>query len=360
MRVIRTFLCTILASCVVAAGMLAAAPFASAKWPMDKPMTIVVPWPAGTGADLVARLLADGIGKKWGNQVQVENKVGATGNIAQNFVAKAAPDGYTFIVTTPGPAANNMLTFKALSFNPLTDFTFVTITNEDPMVIVAGPRLAAKDIGGLVDYVKANPGKLQFGNPGHGTYAHMTQLALQDMIGTKFNLVPYRGSPQMTSDMLSGQIDAVIDLLGGYLAADPRRQAAGAGDHRQQAGGPAARRADAARDRIELHRRALVRPARAEGDPARDRRPDECGGGGNPDQQRREGEARGRRHHAAHQHARGIRAAGQERGREVAADRGQVRHQVGMTAAGIGDRMTAHEAPIVDFGISTSGAATCR
>jgi tripartite-type tricarboxylate transporter receptor subunit TctC len=217
MRVIRTFLRTILASCIVAVGMLAAAPFASAKWPMDKPMTIVVPWPPGTGADLVARLLADGIGKKWGNQVQVENKVGATGNIAQNFVAKAAPDGYTFIVTTPGPAANNMLTFKALSFNPLTDFTFVTITNEDPMVIVAGPRLAAKDIGGLVDYVKANPGKLQFGNPGHGTYAHMTQLALQDMIGTKFNLVPYRGSPQMTSDMLSGQIDAVIDLLGGYL-----------------------------------------------------------------------------------------------------------------------------------------------
>jgi tripartite-type tricarboxylate transporter receptor subunit TctC len=217
MRVIRTFLRTILASCVVAVGMLAAAPFASAKWPMDKPMTIVVPWPPGTGADLVARLLADGIGKKWGNQVQVENKVGATGNIAQNFVAKAAPDGYTFIVTTPGPAANNMLTFKALSFNPLTDFTFVTITNEDPMVIVAGPRLAAKDIGGLVEYVKATPGKLQFGNPGHGTYAHMTQLALQDMIGTKFNLVPYRGSPQMTSDMLSGQIDAVIDLLGGYL-----------------------------------------------------------------------------------------------------------------------------------------------
>jgi tripartite-type tricarboxylate transporter receptor subunit TctC len=214
MRIIRNAI----ASCAVAAGLLAlAAASASAKWPMDKVMTIVVPWPAGTGADLVARVLADGIIKKWGGQVVVENKVGATGNIAQNFVAKAAPDGYTFIVTTPGPAANNMLTFKGLPFNPLTDFSFVTITNEDPMVIIAGPKLAAKNIGEFVAYAKVNPGKIQFAHPGHGTYAHMTQLALQDMIGTKFNLIPYRGGPQMATDMMAGQIDAAIDLLGSYL-----------------------------------------------------------------------------------------------------------------------------------------------
>src|SRR5262245_15216990 len=213
MRIIRNF-----ASCAIALGILAmATAVASAKWPMDKVMTIIVPWPAGTGADLIARVLAEGISKKLGNQVVVENKVGATGNIAQAFVAKAAPDGYTFIVTTPGPAANNMLTFKGLPYNPLTDFTFVTITNEDPMVIVAGPRLAAKNIAEFVTYAKANPEKIQFGHPGHGTYAHMTQLSLQDMIGTKFNLIPYRGAPQMATDMLAGQIDAVIDLLGGYL-----------------------------------------------------------------------------------------------------------------------------------------------
>jgi tripartite-type tricarboxylate transporter receptor subunit TctC len=214
MRIIRNAI----ALCVVAVGLLViATSLASAKWPMDKAMTIVVPWPAGTGADLIARVLADGFGKKWGAQVIVENKVGATGNIAQGFVAKAAPDGYTFIVSTPGPAANNMLTFRNLGFNPLTDFTFVTITNEDPMVVVAGPRLAAKDINEFVAYAKANPGKTQFGHPGHGTYAHMTQLSLQDLMGTTFNLIPYRGGPQMTSDMLGGQIDAVIDLLGSYL-----------------------------------------------------------------------------------------------------------------------------------------------
>ena len=153
--------------------------------------------------------------KKWGNTVIVENRVGATGNIAQNFVAKAAPDGYTFIVSTPGPAANNMLTFKSLPFNPLTDFSFITVTNEDPMLVVAGPKLGNKSVKEFLDQAKTS--KVQFGHPGHGTYAHMTQLALQDLLDVKFNLIAYRGAPQMVSDMLSGQIDAVIDLAGGYL-----------------------------------------------------------------------------------------------------------------------------------------------
>jgi len=202
---------------VLALALIGLGAEARADWPMDRTMTIVAPWPPGTGADLVARVLADGLMKKWGNQIVVENKVGATGNIGQNYVAKADPDGYTYIVSTPGPAANNMLTFKSLPFNPLTDFSYITVTNEDPMLIVAGPRLAAEDAKEFLAYAKANPGKVQFGNPGHGTYAHMTQLALQDKLGTTFNLVPYKGAPQMVSDMLSGQIDAVIDLTGGYL-----------------------------------------------------------------------------------------------------------------------------------------------
>lgn len=203
---------------VVALTLISISSEALAKWPMDRVMTIVAPWPAGTGADVVARILADGLMKKWGNQIVVENRVGASGNIGQNYVAKAAPDGYTYIVSTPGPAANNMLTFKSLPYNPLTDFSFITVTNEDPMLIVAGPKLEAKDVKEFLAYAKANPGKVQFGNPGHGTYAHMTQLAVQDLLQTKFNLIAYKGAPQMISDMLSGQIDAVIDLTGGYLA----------------------------------------------------------------------------------------------------------------------------------------------
>jgi tripartite-type tricarboxylate transporter receptor subunit TctC len=213
MRIIRT----VIAACTAAVGVLATAPIASADWPMDKPMTIVSPWLPGTGTDLIARLLADGISKKWGAQVTVENKPGATGNIGQGYVARAPADGYTYIVTTPGPAANNILTFKSLAFNPLTDFTFVSLVSELPLVIVAGPKLEGKDVKAFFAYAKANPGKVQFGNPGHGTYAHMAQLALSDMVDAKFNIVPYKGAPQMIPDMLSGQIDGCMDLLAGYL-----------------------------------------------------------------------------------------------------------------------------------------------
>jgi tripartite-type tricarboxylate transporter receptor subunit TctC len=190
---------------------------AAAAWPTDKQVTIVTPWPAGSGIDIFCRIVADELGKKWKTQVLVENRPGASGNIGQNYVAKAAPDGYTFIVTTPGPAANNMLTFKQLPFNPLTDFTQVAQVTEDLMMVMAGPKMAnIKTLKEFLDYAKANPGKVQLGHSGVGTYGHMIELAIQDTIGTTFNLVPYKGSSQMVQDLLSGQIDAVVNFPGGF------------------------------------------------------------------------------------------------------------------------------------------------
>jgi tripartite-type tricarboxylate transporter receptor subunit TctC len=200
---------------LLAAAMLAPG-LAAAKWP-DRQVTIVVPWPAGTGTDLVARVIADALQKKWGATVIVENKSGAAGSIGQAFVAKARPDGYTLIVTTPGPAVNNKLIYKSLPYDPLKDFSFIMRLNEDAMIMIAGPKLAAQNIPAFTTYAKANPGKVSFGNPGIGTYAQMTQLTMQDMMGTTFNLVAYRGAPQMITDLLGKQIDAVIDLTGGYL-----------------------------------------------------------------------------------------------------------------------------------------------
>ena len=190
---------------------------ANAKWPNDKVMTFVSPYPAGTGVDLVARVLADSLAKRWGNTIIVEDRSGASGTIAQNYVAKASPDGYMFIVTTPSPAANAKLIFPSLPYDPVNDFTFVMRLNSDAMVLYAGPRLAATNLQEFEAYAKANPGKVQFGNPGVGTYGQMTQLAMQDLFGTTFNLVQYRGAPQMITDLLDKQIDAVIDLTGGYL-----------------------------------------------------------------------------------------------------------------------------------------------
>lgn len=202
---------------LLASGALSSPASAQAKWPMEKPMTIVVAWPAGSSFDVVGRVIADGIGKKYGNTVIVENRTGASGNIAQAYVARAKPDGYTFIVTTPGPAANNMLTFKSLPYNPLTDFTFISITNKDPSVLVVRKGLPVNNFKEFIAYAKANPGKVQMGTPGIGSYSHMTELALQDLAGVKFNIIPYRGPPQVLQDLLGGQLDAGMGLIGNYM-----------------------------------------------------------------------------------------------------------------------------------------------
>ena len=203
---------------MMAAGALAAtASLADAKWPMERPMTIVVPWPAGSSFDVVARLIADGIQKKYGNTVTVDNRTGASGNIGQASVARAKPDGYTFIVTTPGPAANNVLTFKSLPYNPLTDFTFIALTNRDPGVLVVRRSLPVNTFKEFIAYAKANPGKLQMGSPGNGSYSHMTQLALQELAGVEFNIIPYRGPPQVLQDLLGEQIDAGMALVGNFM-----------------------------------------------------------------------------------------------------------------------------------------------
>jgi tripartite-type tricarboxylate transporter receptor subunit TctC len=198
------------------AAIALAAPSAWAKWPNDRNVTIVVNWPPGTTVDAVARILADGLSKKWNATVVVENRAGATGNIGQNYVAKAAPDGYTFLITTPGPAANNVLTFKALPYDPIKDFVGVSQTTQDTMGIVVGKKPEFQTFKGFVDYAKANPGKAQIAHPGHGTYAHMIMLALQDELKTEFNLIPYKGGVDMANDLLSGRIDAIVNFVGPY------------------------------------------------------------------------------------------------------------------------------------------------
>jgi tripartite-type tricarboxylate transporter receptor subunit TctC len=203
---------------LIAATVIAVpASFAETKWPMEKPMTIVVPWPAGSSFDLVARLIAEGVQKKYGDTVIVQNRPGASGNIGQAYVARAQPDGYTFIVTTPGPAANNMLTFKSLPYNPLTDFSFISVTNKDPSVLVVRASLKVNNFKEFIAYAKANPGKVQMGSPGDGTYSHMTELALQDLAGVKFNIVPYRGPPQVLQDLLGERLDAGMSLVGNFM-----------------------------------------------------------------------------------------------------------------------------------------------
>lgn len=189
---------------------------ASAKWPMDKPMTIVVNWTPGSGIDVLTRIMADALMKKWGNTIIVENRAGASGNIGQAFVAKAEPDGYNWLHTTPGPAANNMVSFRKLPYNPLTDFTPITMTNQSDMILVTRNSLA-KDFKELLAKAKSNPGTIQFAHPGIGTYGHMLGLRIEDATGIKLNTVPYKGGPQMLPDLMQDRIDLVADQIPSWI-----------------------------------------------------------------------------------------------------------------------------------------------
>lgn len=190
---------------------------AYAKWPQDKQMTIVAAWPAGTGVDLITRLLANELEKKYNIRITVENRPGAAGNTGQAYVARQAPDGYTFIVTTPGPAANAMMTYPQLPYDPLKDFTNIAQLTEDTLVLLVGPKVTAANFKDFIAYAKANPGKVQLAHAGAGSYGQLAELALQELAGVEFNLVPYRGGNQMAADLLGKQIDGLINFSAAYI-----------------------------------------------------------------------------------------------------------------------------------------------
>lgn len=200
------------------AGLLAASVPAFADWPMDKQMTIIVPRPAGTGGDVLARIIADGLMKKWGNKIVIENRGEEGGNVGQDLVAKSEPDGYTWIHTSPAPGANNHLTSKKKLPYTMADFSAVALTNETDMVVVVRADSPAKTMKELIALAQSKPGALKYAHPGDGTYSHMTGLALQDLANVRFEMVPSRGAAlQMQANLASGQIDVIVDQAPTYI-----------------------------------------------------------------------------------------------------------------------------------------------
>jgi tripartite-type tricarboxylate transporter receptor subunit TctC len=186
------------------------------NWP-TRPVTLVVPFPAGGNADVLARALAAELSEKLGQQFIVDNRTGAGGNIGGAAVAKAAPDGYTLMFGTPGPIATNKLMYKSLPYDPEKDLVPVVLVAKSPLIIAANPSFPAKDLKELIAHAKANPGKVNAGNPGNGTLGHITSELLQQHTGTKMTHVPYRGTTPLTTDLLGGQIDIALDFMSTYI-----------------------------------------------------------------------------------------------------------------------------------------------
>lgn len=206
-----------IALAMAAAGLLALPSAAWAQaWP-SRPVTVIMPFAAGGGTDLLARALAQDLSERLGQQFVVENRTGAGGNVGAGVVAKAAPDGYTLLFGTPGPLANNKLMYKNLPFDPEQAFAPVVLIAKSPLIVVAKSSLPVKDIKELAAYAKANPGKLNIGVPGNGTLGHITALLLQKELGISMTSVPYRGTALVLNDLLAEQVDLAADFMPSYV-----------------------------------------------------------------------------------------------------------------------------------------------
>lgn len=180
---------------------------AAEPWPA-KPVRIIVPFPPGSSPDLVARMLTDKLAQALGQPVIVENKPGAGGNLGTGLVAKAAPDGYTLGLSIPGPLAVNTVLYKKMEYDPFKELAPITLVALSPNVLVVDPKLGVNTVKEFIDYVKARPGKLNYGSIGNGSASHLTMELLKMRSGMDIVHVPYPGSPQVNTAIVSGQIQA--------------------------------------------------------------------------------------------------------------------------------------------------------
>ena len=170
-----------------------------------KPVRLIVPYAPGGGVDIVARALAHELTKRMGQQIIVDNRTGAGGNIGSDVVAKATPDGYTLLIASPANAINPSL-YAKMPFNPARDLTPVALIATVPAVLLASPALPVKTVKELVALAKAKPGTLNFGSGGSGTTEHLAGEMLNVHAGITLQHVPYKGGAAVLPDLISGQI----------------------------------------------------------------------------------------------------------------------------------------------------------
>ena len=183
---------------------------ATEAWP-TRPVTLVVPFPAGGITDNTSRLIAKLLSAQLGQTVVVDNRPGAGGSIGVESAVRQAADGYTLIYGTQGTHAANLALYKNVRYDPVTDFVPVHGLSEAPLMLVINPARPFKTVPELIAYAKANPGKLNFGSAGPGTATHLTAELFQSAAGIKMTHVPYRGSSPALSDLMAGSLDLMFD-----------------------------------------------------------------------------------------------------------------------------------------------------
>jgi tripartite-type tricarboxylate transporter receptor subunit TctC len=208
----RSFLAAAAASAVT--GLPARA---QGKYP-QRPITLVVPTAPGGSTDFSARLVSDALGRALGQPVVVDNKPGASGNIGNQFVARARPDGYTLLVSYSGYHVGNPHLFKQAGWDPLKDFAPVAMMTRAPQVVAVRPNLPAATLRELIVYAKANPGKLNYASSGNGSIQHIAGELFKQLTGTFITHIPYKGSGPAVQDLMGGQVDMFITTPAGVVS----------------------------------------------------------------------------------------------------------------------------------------------
>ncbi len=201
---------TLLATCALAMS-------AFAQTFPSRPITLVVPVTPGGSADLLARQMAEPLGKALGQTVIVENRPGASGNIAASYVAKAKPDGHTLLVAYSGFQAANPFLFKSLDWDPIKSFATIAILLNSPQAIAVADKVPARTFKELVTYAKANPGKLNYGTAGAGSLHHISGALLEQLADTRMTAIAYKGTGPVVTDLAAGNVDVVITTPPGVI-----------------------------------------------------------------------------------------------------------------------------------------------
>jgi tripartite-type tricarboxylate transporter receptor subunit TctC len=206
------FFLALLALAFAAGNACAQSAASTAGWP-SKPIKLVVPFPAGSSTDVIARIIAQMLGPRVGQSFVIENRVGASGMIGAETVARALPDGYTFGFATTSTHALAPSVSANVHYDPLRDFAPVSMIGSSPYVMVIYPGLQSRTVQEFVALAKTKPGKLTYGSAGPGSLAHLAGVLFSKLVGVELTHVPYKSSGQSVTDLMAGRLDMQFSTI---------------------------------------------------------------------------------------------------------------------------------------------------
>ena len=208
----RLFGCAVFAAAMLGSGMV----LADDGYP-NRPIRLIVPQSAGSGGDVVARLLGEKLSKDLGQSIVVDNRPGANGIVAMTTVAKASSDGYTLLLTGVSQISFNPHLYASLPYNPQKDYTFISPVVDTPFVLVASKASGITSMPGLIEKAKQKPGGLTFSSAGVGNSTHLAMEVVADKLGLKMTHVAYKGSGPALTGVVAGEVDTMASVLGAAL-----------------------------------------------------------------------------------------------------------------------------------------------